>query len=48
MRPVLVSEQVARLLDARMDDCGEHELKGFSRPVRVFAPRHWKSTAILL
>ncbi len=48
MRPVLVSEQVARLLDASMDDCGEHELKGFSRPVRVFAPRHWKSSAILL
>ena len=48
MRPILVSEQVARLVNARMDDCGEHELKGFARPVRVFAPKHWKSSAILL
>ena len=48
MRPVLLSEQVARQLDIALDDCGEHELKGFARPVRVFAPRHWKSTAIVL
>ena len=48
MRPVLVSEQVAHLVDTLMDDCGEHELKGFARPVRVFAPKHWKSSAILL
>lgn len=48
MRPVLLSEQVGRQLDIALDDCGEHELKGFARPVRVFAPRHWKSTAIVL
>ncbi len=46
MRPVVMSQQVADLLDIELDDIGRHELKGFVKPVRVFAPKHWKSTAI--
>lgn len=48
MRPILISEEVARHLTCPVDDCGEQELKGFAKPVRVFAPKHWKSSAIVL
>lgn len=48
MRPILISEEVARHLTCPVDDCGEQELKGFANPVRVFAPKHWKSSAIVL
>jgi adenylate cyclase len=48
MRPILISQDVARHLTCPVDDCGEQELKGFARPVRVFAPKHWKSSAIVL
>ena len=46
MRPVVMSQQVADLLEIPLDDIGHHELKGIIQPVRVFAPKHWKSTAI--
>lgn len=46
MRPVVMSQQVADLLEIPLDDIGHHELKGIVQPVRVFAPKHWKSTAI--
>ena len=46
MRPVVMSQAVGDLLDIPLDDIGHHELKGFVQPVRVFAPKHWKSTAI--
>lgn len=48
MRPVVMSQQVGDLLEIPLDDIGHHELKGFMQPVRVFAPKHWKSTAIQL
>jgi len=46
MRPVVMSQQVGDLLEIPLDDIGHHELKGIVQPVRVFAPKHWKSTAI--
>lgn len=48
MRPILMSEQVADRLDIALDDLGHHVLQGLSEPVRVFAPKHWKSNAIVL
>ncbi len=46
LRPVVMSQQVGELLEIPLDDIGHHELKGIVEPVRVFAPKHWKSTAI--
>lgn len=46
MRPVVMSQEVGDLLNIPLDDIGQHELRGFVQPVRVFAPKHWKSTAI--
>ncbi len=46
MRPIVMSQQVGDLLKIPLDDIGQHELPGFVQPVRVFAPKHWKSTAI--
>jgi adenylate cyclase len=46
MRPVVMSQQVGDLLEIPLDDIGHHELKGIVQPVRVFAPKHWKSNAI--
>jgi len=46
MRPVVMSQEVGDLLEIPLDDIGRHELKGIVQPVRVFAPKHWKSTAI--
>ncbi len=46
MRPVVMSQQVGDLLEIPLDDIGHHELKGIVQPVRVFAPKHWKSTAM--
>ncbi len=46
MRPVVMSQEVGDLLEIPLDDIGKHELRGFVQPVRVFAPKHWKSTAI--
>lgn len=48
MRPVLMSQEVARHLDVALDDCGNQELPGFADPVKVFAPRHWKSSAMVV
>lgn len=47
MRPVVMSQEVGDLLKIPLDDIGQHELRGFVQPVRVFAPKHWKSTAIV-
>ncbi len=46
MRPVVMSQQVGDLLEIPLDDIGHHDLKGIVEPVRVFAPKHWKSTAM--
>jgi adenylate cyclase len=46
LRPVVMSQQVGDLLEIPLDDIGHHELKGIVQPVRVFAPKHWKSTAM--
>ncbi len=47
LRPIVLSSEVADLLEIQLDDLGQHDLKGFSHPVRVFAPKHWKSNAIV-
>ncbi len=48
MRPVLMSQEVARHLTVDLDDCGNQDLPGVAHPVRVFAPRHWKSSAMVV
>jgi adenylate cyclase len=48
MRPIVMSEEVAERLEIPLDDLGHHDLKGLSEPVRVFAPKHWKSNAIVI
>ncbi|MBM4283000.1 MAG: adenylate/guanylate cyclase domain-containing protein [Deltaproteobacteria bacterium] len=38
-RPLLVSEEVARAVDAACEDLGPHSLKGVAEPMRIFGPR---------
>ncbi|MGB7205521.1 MAG: adenylate/guanylate cyclase domain-containing protein [Anderseniella sp.] len=47
MRPIVMSQDVAKELSIQLDDLGKHELKGIADTVRVFAPKHWKSNAIV-
>ena len=38
-RPVLITKEVAKLLDIPLDDLGRHNLRGFVAPISIFAPK---------
>ncbi len=45
-RPVLITKGVADLLDVPLEDLGRHELRGFSEPVAIYAPKALLSIAV--
>jgi len=38
-RSILITKDVADLLGVPLDDLGEHELRGLTAPVSIYAPK---------